>query len=93
MPSPAERVQDIAARLSAAGFAPQVTDLDDHTRIETEVPDQVPAEPWRQFLAALALADWWGFAIGSKSGCFAWAAVNKNTPAAARTARGHDRQL
>ncbi|GHG60447.1 hypothetical protein GCM10018779_27770 [Streptomyces griseocarneus] len=87
------RVDAIAARLTAAGCVPRVSDHDTHVRIETEVPEQAPTEAWREFLAALDAADWWGIAIGSKRGRTAWAAVDKETPAAIEAARGRGNQL
>lgn len=92
MSSPEARVNNIAARLAAIGLTPRVTDHDTHTSIETEVPDQVPTDSWREFLAALAAADWWGISIGSRSGRLAWAAVNKEPPGTADAVRGHGHQ-
>lgn len=92
MCTPEARVNAITARLSAVGLTPRVTDHDTYTHIETEVPDQAPAQSWREFLAALIAADWWGIAIGSRSDRTAWAAVNKETPATASTVRGHGHQ-
>lgn len=78
MCTPEARVKAIAARLSAAGFTPRVTDHDAYTHIETEVPDQAPVEAWWELLSALVAADWWGSVSGSRSGRTAWACVNRN---------------
>lgn len=93
MLSPEARAEQIVARLCAAGFTPRLTDHGAYTCIEIEVPDRVSAETWQEFVAALAEADWFGVAAGSQGRGSAWVAVNKETPAAARAARGRGHQL
>jgi hypothetical protein len=83
----------MAARLSAAGFTPNVTHHDDCTCIESEVPDSISAESWRELLAALETADWFGLVDSSESGRTVWAAVSNEAPATADAVRGHIRQL
>ncbi|WP_390314725.1 hypothetical protein [Streptomyces gamaensis] len=80
MPSPEARVDCIAARLSAAGFAPRLRDHDDYTQVEVDVPDQVPAARWGALLEALLRsgADWWGLGSTRHGRRIAWAGVNKD---------------
>ncbi|MEU5424323.1 hypothetical protein AB0H73_01755 [Streptomyces olivoreticuli] len=91
MPARKVRADHMAARLSAAGFTPRVTHRTDQTRIETEVPDAVSADSWRDLLAVLETADSFGLVVGD-SGRTAWAAVSEETPATASTVRGHGHQ-
>ncbi|MFF7023384.1 hypothetical protein ACFY97_20605 [Streptomyces klenkii] len=69
-----------------------MTEHETHMRVETEVPEHVSSESLRELLSALAAADWWVVVNGRWNGCTAWAAVNKETPAAL-DARGHGHQL
>ncbi|GGX68690.1 hypothetical protein GCM10010324_11870 [Streptomyces hiroshimensis] len=92
-PHPEVRVDAIAARLSGAGFTPRVTAHQTHAHIDTEVPDPLPPESWRELFAALAIGDGWGVSIDSKSGRLAWAAVKRETPAVVGATRGRGRQL
>jgi hypothetical protein len=86
--APASRAQDIAARLTDAGFEPRLIRRREHTRIETDVPDDVPPDTWHRLLAALENADRFGL-NGTSDGRTAWAVVHTETPAADGTARGH----
>ncbi|WP_241999670.1 hypothetical protein [Streptomyces klenkii] len=86
------RADHIAARLSAAGFTPRVRHRKGCICVETEVPDPVSAEAWRELLKVLGTADSFGL-ITSGSGRIAWAAISKDTPATAGAARGHGHQL
>lgn len=89
MPSPEERADSIAARLSAAGFAPRLQQHDDHIAVEMEVPNPVSAESWRELLRLFATADWYGLADSEKYGRTAWAGVRKNAPATIQVVQGH----
>ncbi|QLE73965.1 hypothetical protein FGW37_22410 [Streptomyces rectiverticillatus] len=82
----------MAERLSAAGFTPRVKHRNDHVRVETEVPSPVSAEAWQELLEVLTTADSFGL-VNSASGCIAWAAVAKETPATGESVRGHGFQL
>ncbi|KNE79645.1 MULTISPECIES: hypothetical protein [Streptomyces] len=89
MPLPEARADGIAARFSAAGFTPRVEDHDDHTCVETDIPDPVTAEAWGRLVTVLETADRFGF-VSSESGRIAWAAVSKKTPGTVTDVRGHD---
>lgn len=80
MPTRNARTEHMAARLSAAGFTPRVTYRNDHAHIETEVPNPVSTESWRELLAVMETADWFGLVV-KESGSTAWAAINRETPA------------
>ncbi|MFB7195551.1 hypothetical protein [Streptomyces sp. NPDC056240] len=73
--------EDIAARLTALGLTPRVTEHARHLVIETEVPDSLPAEKWRVALEAMAEADRFGLSATSLNGRTLWAAVHTETPA------------
>lgn len=88
MTAPASRTQAIAARLVTAGFSPRVIRRPEYTRIETDVPNEVPPPAWRELLAALESADRFGL-DGTSDGRTAWAVVHGETPATAGAARGH----
>jgi hypothetical protein len=79
--SPAGRAEAIAARLSAAGWAPNVKQRKDRVCVEIEAPASLSPESWRALLAVLEAADRYGFDRGN-GGVTAWAAVLKETPAA-----------
>ncbi|MDT0265571.1 hypothetical protein RM844_04615 [Streptomyces sp. DSM 44915] len=84
MPAPVSRAQDIAARLTAAGFTPRLTHHPTHIRIETDVAEPVSTERWRLLLAALDLGDRFGL-TGDAEKRTAWTHVHHGqTPAAAR---------
>lgn len=83
----------MAARLSAAGFTPSVTHHHDYTYVESEVPDSTSAKSWRELLAVLETAEWFGLVDSSVSGRTVWAAVSNEAPATADAVRGHSRQL
>lgn len=82
----------MAARLSAVGLTPRVTEHDDHTCIETEVPGSASAETWQELLQALEAADLFGLVVTGAGGRTVWAAVSKNAPETAITVRGHGLQ-
>ncbi|MGK5547045.1 hypothetical protein ACSNOH_20270 [Streptomyces sp. URMC 127] len=86
------RADHIAARLSAAGFTPRVRQRKGRIYVETEVPNPVSAAAWQELLDALETADSFGL-VTSGNGRIAWAAVEKETPAATGAARGHGHQL
>lgn len=92
MLSPEARADVIAVHLSSAGFSPRVTYQADHTCIETEVPESVSANSWRELLKLLETADWFGL-DSSESGLTAWAGFSKGTPATIAFVRGHGHQL
>ena len=77
MPAPASRAQDIAARLSAAGFTPRLTRHPTHIRIEADVAALVSPERWRLLLAALALGDRFGL-TGDAEQRTAWAHIQNH---------------
>ncbi|KAB8171114.1 hypothetical protein FH609_000465 [Streptomyces sp. 3MP-14] len=82
MPAPASRAQDIAARLSAAGFTPRLTRHPTHIRIEADVPATVSPERWHLLLAALALGDRFGL-TGDAEQRTAWAHIHHGQSATA----------
>ncbi|MGP8300190.1 hypothetical protein ACTPOK_20115 [Streptomyces inhibens] len=92
MRSPEARADDIAARLSAAGFAPRLQHHDDRIAIEMEVSGSASEEAWRELFPLLETADRFGL-ISSGSDRIAWAAVHRNTPATTDVVRGHGHQL
>jgi hypothetical protein len=73
--------EDIAARLTALGLTPRVTEHARHLVIEGEVPDSLPAARWREALEAVAEADRFGLLTNSLNGRTLWAAVHTETPA------------
>ncbi|WP_406014882.1 hypothetical protein OG520_26570 [Streptomyces sp. NBC_00984] len=81
MPASELSVEDIAARLSAAGLTTRVTQHDHHISIEAEVPDDFPADSWREVLDAVAKADRFGLFASNVDGRVLWAAVHKAVPA------------
>jgi hypothetical protein len=86
VPTPVTRVQDIAARLSAAGYEPRVTRHQDHIRVEAHVSGPVATASWHALLAALGQADRFG-SDGTAEGHTAWAAIDK-VPTASPPATG-----
>ncbi|MYQ88131.1 MULTISPECIES: hypothetical protein [unclassified Streptomyces] len=81
MPASELSVEDIAARLSAAGLTTRVMQHAHHTSIEAEVPDDFPADSWREVLDAVAEADRFGLFASNVDGRALWAAVHKAVPA------------
>lgn len=91
MPASEGRAEDIAVRLSAFGLTPRVEQHASHTSIEADVPESLPAESWRELLAAVAEADLFGLLASSLNGRTLWAAMHKSVPATSDV-RGPDRQ-
>ncbi|WSP65055.1 hypothetical protein OG466_26620 [Streptomyces sp. NBC_01240] len=81
MPASELSVEGIAARLSAAGLTTRVMQHAHHTSIEVEVPDDFPADSWREVLDAVAKADRFGLFASNVDGRVLWAAVHKAVPA------------
>ncbi|MEU7291749.1 hypothetical protein AB0A76_00870 [Streptomyces exfoliatus] len=92
MLSPEERVDRMAARLSALGLTPITTHHDECTRIKVYAPQTVSPELWRELMAVLATADCFGLDDSSVDGRSVWAGVSWKTPAAVHAARGHGHQ-
>jgi hypothetical protein len=94
VPSPEARVDKLAASLSAAGFSPHVKDHKNCACIEIDmaVPDSLSAESWRELLALLDTADWFGLTDSTTSGRTVWAAISKEARATAGAVRGHGSQ-
>ena len=80
MPASEARAEDIAARLSAVGLSPRVERHAFSFAIEVEVPESLPAESWREALAAVAEADRFGLLANSVNGRTLWAAVRTAAP-------------
>lgn len=74
MPAPASRAQDIAARLAAAGYEPQLSRRPGRIRIEVSVPEAPSEASWRFLLTALERADRFGLE-GGADGLSAWAVI------------------
>ncbi len=74
MPAPASRAQDIAARLTAAGYEPHVHRRLTRIHVVTKVPDEPSPARWQALLAALDRADRFGLR-GNEHGLTAWALV------------------
>ncbi|MFD0340398.1 hypothetical protein ACFVH0_17240 [Streptomyces sp. NPDC127117] len=81
MPASELSAEDIAARLSAAGLTTRAIQHAHHTSIEAEVPDDFPADSWREVLDAVAKADRFGLLASNVDGRVLWAAVRKAVPA------------
>ncbi|MFE5089210.1 hypothetical protein ACFRCI_02155 [Streptomyces sp. NPDC056638] len=81
MPASELSVENIAARLSAAGLTARVEQHAHHTSIEAEVPDDFPTDSWREVLDAVARADRFGLSASNVDGRVLWAAVRKAVPA------------
>ncbi|WP_392841210.1 hypothetical protein [Streptomyces sp. LN500] len=81
MPASELSVEDIAARLSAAGLTTRMEQHRHHTSIEAEVPDDFTADSWREVLDAVARADRFGLSASNVDGRVLWAAVRKAVPA------------
>ncbi|MFD0074022.1 hypothetical protein ACFVIY_16470 [Streptomyces sp. NPDC127166] len=91
MPAPEVSAEAIAARLSALGLTTRVEEHTQHTSIEAEVPESLPAETWREALKVVAEADRFGLLASSLNGRTLWAAVHKAVPATGDV-RGPGRQ-
>lgn len=74
---PDARAEHLSARLVGIGFSPRLSDRTDHTRIEAEVPEGLSPEVWRELLALLEEADWFGLAVGSTTVHIVWACIHK----------------
>ncbi|MGW5850398.1 hypothetical protein ACWFQ8_21030 [Streptomyces sp. NPDC055254] len=81
MPASKARAEDIASRLSALGLTTRVEEHARYTSIESEVPESLPAESWREVLEVVAEADRFGLLASSLTGRTLWAAVRKAVPA------------
>ncbi|WP_405751886.1 hypothetical protein OHA19_26340 [Streptomyces sp. NBC_00012] len=81
MPASELSVEGIAARLSAAGLTTRAMQRSCRTSIEAEVPDDFPADSWREVLDAVAKADRFGLFASNVDGRVLWAAVHKAVPA------------
>ncbi|MFF2305705.1 hypothetical protein ACFVVP_24700 [Streptomyces sp. NPDC058128] len=77
MPASEVSAEALAARLSAVGLTTRVEEHPQHTSIEAEVPEPLPAETWREVLEVVAAADQFGLLATSLGGRTLWAAVNK----------------
>ncbi|WP_371629031.1 hypothetical protein OG892_11165 [Streptomyces sp. NBC_00341] len=91
MPASELSAEDIAARLSAAGLTTRVMQHAHRTSIRAEVPDDFPADSWREVLDAVATADRFGLVASNVDGLVLWAAVRKEVPATG-TVRGPGHQ-
>lgn len=81
MPASKARAEDIASRLSALGLTTRVDEHAHYTSIESEVPESLPAESWREVLEVVAEADRFGLLASSLTGRTLWAAVRRAVPA------------
>ncbi|WP_329615314.1 hypothetical protein OG244_21290 [Streptomyces brevispora] len=80
MPASGVTAAAIAARLSAIGLPTRVKEHTRFTTVETEVPDTLSAESWREVLDVVAGADRFGLLATSLNGRTLWAAVRKTVP-------------
>lgn len=74
MPAPASRAQDIAARLTAAGYEPHVRRRLNRIHVVTKVLGEPSPTRWQALLAALDRADRFGLR-GNEHRLTAWALV------------------
>jgi hypothetical protein len=74
--APHIRAGQVAARLSGAGLTPHMTDYENHTRVEAELPDAVTVETWREVLAAMEEGDRFGL-VTSANRRSVWAAFDR----------------
>ncbi|MFJ3587457.1 hypothetical protein ACIQUY_29630 [Streptomyces sp. NPDC090231] len=81
MPASELSAEDLAARLSAAGLTTHVVQHAHRTSIRAEVPDDFPADSWREVLDAVATADRFGLVASNVDGLVLWAAVRNEVPA------------
>jgi nitrate reductase assembly molybdenum cofactor insertion protein NarJ len=81
VPAPEVSAEAIAAELSAVGLTPRVEEHPEHTSIEAEVPESLPAETWQEVLEVVAKADRFGLLATSLHGRTLWAVVRKVVPA------------
>ncbi|MGW5418954.1 hypothetical protein [Streptomyces sp. NPDC003943] len=81
MPAPEVSAEAIAARLTAIGLTTRTQEHARHTSIEVEVPENLPAETWREVLEVMATADRFGLLATSLGGRTLWAVVRKAVPA------------
>ncbi|MEV7952765.1 hypothetical protein [Streptomyces sp. NPDC088141] len=80
MPASGVSAAAIAARLSSVGLPARVKEHAGYTSVETEVPESLSAESWREVLEAVAEADRFGLLATSLNGRTLWAAVRKAVP-------------
>ena len=80
MPASKVRAEAITARLSVVGLSTRVEERDGCTAIETEVPEPLSAESWREVLEAVAEADRFGLLATSSNDRTLWAVVRKTVP-------------
>ncbi|MFE7131931.1 hypothetical protein ACFVIM_13810 [Streptomyces sp. NPDC057638] len=81
MPSPRARADNLAERLTAAGYEPHVVEERDCVKTEVHVQDQVSADAtaWHQLLALLETADAYGLDSGGQ-GRIAYARFTATPP-------------
>ncbi|MFF4664649.1 hypothetical protein [Streptomyces sp. NPDC001282] len=80
MPASGVSAAAIAARLSSVGLPARVEEHAGYTAIETEVPESLSAESWREVLEVVAEADRFGLLATSLNGRTLWAVVHKAVP-------------
>jgi len=70
----------IAARLSAVGLPTRVEERAGFTSVETELPESLSVESWREVLEVPAEADRFGLHATNLNGRTLWAVVRKAVP-------------
>ncbi|MFE7429640.1 hypothetical protein [Streptomyces sp. NPDC057545] len=80
MPASGVSAAAIAARLSSVGLPARLEEHAGYTSVETEVPESLSAESWREVLEVVAEADRFGLLATSLNGRTLWAVVDKAVP-------------
>ncbi|MFF9351649.1 hypothetical protein [Streptomyces sp. NPDC014734] len=80
MPASGVSAAAIAARLSFVGLPARLEEHAEYTTVETEVPEWLSVESWREVLEVVAEADRFGLLATSLNGRILWAVVRKAVP-------------
>ncbi|GAA4077509.1 hypothetical protein [Streptomyces shaanxiensis] len=81
MPASGVSAAAIAARLSDIGLSARVEEHDRYASVQTELPESLSADLWREVLEVVAEADRFGLLATSLYDRTLWAVVHKAVPA------------
>ncbi|MEV5909870.1 hypothetical protein ACWEGX_07265 [Streptomyces chartreusis] len=80
MPASGVSAAAIAARLSDIGLPARVEEHDRYASVQTELPESLSADLWRDVLEVVAEADRFGLLATSLNDRTLWAVVHKAVP-------------
>ncbi|MFD5860527.1 hypothetical protein [Streptomyces chartreusis] len=80
MPASGVSAAAIAARLSGIGLSARVEEHDRYASVQTELPESLSADLWREVLEVVATADRFGLLATSLNDRTLWAVVHKAVP-------------